>query len=602
MEEKPKSIWGRSWTGWGAALMWFVVMFVAISVIIYGIGLISAKRTSDGELLRFALTGGAILGAAGAGLIGFVHWIFCWRNVRRAFFALACLATLVALFYAEEDWRGRRAWNNYVRECEAAGGSMDWKTYIPPQIPDDQNLAMCPLFKPVLDYTKTNDPGHSSTIWNDNKGTERVYRLDVRWGDAWEWDHHSDAHVAARKELDANPLTNGWVNLAAWQNYFRTGTNLAGVPAGKTAAEDVLLGMHYLEPDLAELQGEAARRPLGRWPLHYDTDFLAGILLPQLGDIRRINKTLEVRAVARLTAGDVEGGLADVHLGLRLADSAASEPFVISLLVREFAVEDILQPVREGIARHQFSEAQLVTLQQELAGEDFLAGYEKDFEAERAMQSQWQKYNASMWRELYREMGRQDDKEKKAWMLLEFAPKGWVYQNQLTLCHLTDRVYRQTVDEHSRRVFPAIAKENEKVANETTGLYAIITKLVLTYKIMGDAPLNSARHQTMVDQTVIACALERYRLVHGEYPETLEALAPQFMAQVPHDVIGGGPLKYHRTEDGRLMLYSIGWNEKDDGGATPKPDGGLHPEWGPQLNYEEGDWVWEYPQGMTKSE
>ena len=598
MDEKPKSIWRRSWTGWGAALLWFVLLFVATSVVVYAIALMSAKRNTDAQLLEFALTGGAILAAAGAGLIGFVHWIFCWRNVKRGLFGLACLATLVALFYAEEDWRGKRAWNEYVRACEAAGASMDWRTYVPPQVPDDQNLAMCPLFKPVLDYTVTNNSANRrDTIWNDTNGNARVYRLDARWDDAW-GGHVSDAREPAQKELDANPLTNGWVNLAAWQNYFRTGTNLAGVPSGKSAAQDVLLGMRFLEPDLAELQAEAARRPLGRWPLHYDDDFLAGILLPQLGDIRRINKTLEVRAAARLAAGDVEGGLADVHLGLRLADSVATEPFVISLLVREFAVEDMLQPVQEGIARHQFSDPQLAMLQQELAGEDFLAGYEGDFQAERAMQAQWQKYNGNTMRDLFREMAVQNenDTERKARLLLTFAPRGWVYQNELTLCRLTDRVYRQAVDEHSRQAFPAITKANEKMVTEASGLDSIITKLVMTYKIIEDAPLGTARHQTMVDETVIACALERYRLAHGEYPETLEALAPQFIAQVPHDVIGGGPLKYHRTDDGRFVLYSIGWNEKDDGGVMSKPDGGSHPEWGPQPRYEEGDWVWEYPQ------
>ena len=35
-----------------------------------------------------------------------------------------------------------------------------------------------------------------------------------------------------------------------------------------------------------------------------------------------------------------------------------------------------------------------------------------------------------------------------------------------------------------------------------------------------------------------AIALERYRLAHGEFPESLDALAPQFIAQVPPDVIG----------------------------------------------------------------
>jgi hypothetical protein len=93
------------------------------------------------------------------------------------------------------------------------------------------------------------------------------------------------------------------------------------------------------------------------------------------------------------------------------------------------------------------------------------------------------------------------------------------------------------------------------------------------------ASQTMARNQTLANEAFIACGLERYRLAHGQYPETLEALVPQFAKQIPHDIIGAQPLKYHRTADGQFVLYSVGWNEKDDGGVPGKT--GM-----------EGDWVW----------
>ncbi|MEI2726621.1 MAG: hypothetical protein V9H26_24805 [Verrucomicrobiota bacterium] len=96
----------------------------------------------------------------------------------------------------------------------------------------------------------------------------------------------------------------------------------------------------------------------------------------------------------------------------------------------------------------------------------------------------------------------------------------------------------------------------------------------------------------------MACGLERYRLAHNQYPETLDALAPQFITKLPHDVINGQPLKYRRTDDGSFILYSIGWNEKDDGGFIPaKKDGKTvnGREEGKSVNLTEGDWVWRYP-------
>ncbi|HTV63287.1 MAG TPA: hypothetical protein VMH30_12030, partial [Verrucomicrobiae bacterium] len=63
-----------------------------------------------------------------------------WRVIRRILIALAVLATLIAIFYTEEDWRGERAWENCQRELEAQGVVLDWGKYIPPPVPDDQNF------------------------------------------------------------------------------------------------------------------------------------------------------------------------------------------------------------------------------------------------------------------------------------------------------------------------------------------------------------------------------------------------------------------------------------------------------------------------------
>ena len=91
---------------------------------------------------------------------------------------------------------------------------------------------------------------------------------------------------------------------------------------------------------------------------------------------------------------------------------------------------------------------------------------------------------------------------------------------------------------------------------------------------------TTAHNQTLVNEAQIVCALERYRLAHGEYPETLDALVPQFIETIPHDIIGGAPLIYRPTVDGKFLLYSVGWNEKDDGGKNGGTD------------FTRGDWVW----------
>src|SRR5581483_8972212 len=63
-----------------------------------------------------------------------------WRVVRRILIGLAVVATLVAIFYTEEDWRGKRAWEKTKHQLEARGVVWDWNKYIPPPVPDDQNF------------------------------------------------------------------------------------------------------------------------------------------------------------------------------------------------------------------------------------------------------------------------------------------------------------------------------------------------------------------------------------------------------------------------------------------------------------------------------
>src|SRR5258708_8156653 len=68
--------------------------------------------------------------------------------------------TLIIFFYVEEDWRGARAWAATKAEWEAKGESFDLNKFIPPPIPDDQNLAAIPLFK--LERVKSSNPKDSN--------------------------------------------------------------------------------------------------------------------------------------------------------------------------------------------------------------------------------------------------------------------------------------------------------------------------------------------------------------------------------------------------------------------------------------------------------
>jgi len=66
-------------------------------------------------------------------------------------------------------------------------------------------------------------------------------------------------------------------------------------------------------------------------------------------------------------------------------------------------------------------------------------------------------------------------------------------------------------------------------------------------------------------RTGLACRLHKSRT--GAYPESLEALVPVILGEIPIDPFTGEPLVYRRDGEG-FIVYSLGSNEKDDGGRS----------------------------------
>ena len=172
---------------------------------------------------------------------------------------------------------------------------------------------------------------------------------------------------------------------------------------------------------------------------------------------------------------------------------------------------------------------------------------------------------------------------------IDLAPRGWVYQN-MAVCARMIQIQKENVLDTNQNAIPRrtelAAKEIAKALENNHSPFYLLARIAIPN--FTKAMQVCAFNQTLANQAQIVCALERYHLAHGAYPETLDALVPQFMEIIPHDIIGGQPLHYHRTDppaqssgaaSGSFLLYSVGWNETDDGGLNSE-------------DRERGDWVW----------
>ena len=516
------------------------------------------------------------------------RWLFSWRGIRRILIVLAWTATIIALLYGFENWRGRRAWDKARHQMEARGELLDFKAFIPERIAPEQNFAATPFVESwFVKGTYTNN--------------------DQRWGDNYTTVRGKASSQAGREanEKGSRRLT----DLVAWEIAFeaiRSGTtnrhfasNRLDPESRARAAAAVLEGLKASDEKLTELRA-ASRRPYARYSINYKLDDPWGILLPHLAHVQTACERLGLRACARLALGKTDEALEDVKLILHIADSLKGEPILMSYLVRVACVQIAMQPIWEGLAGQRWSEAQLQQLQRQLQQYDFLADIDHPMDAERAAGILTadllyrQKYTLGML--LDETASIRGFGGSLAGLLARVAPRGWYYREQVNHCRLHDRQMQGSFDVGQKRVFPGqIASNAKALEREIAGgrlgktLNAVVHHQLLASLLLpslGRIPLRGAMAQTAIDQAALACALERYRLANGQFPEKLEALVPQFISQVPKDLLGGEPYKYRRTSDGQYVLYSLGWNEKDDGGIP-----------GPTLFHDkEGDWVWQFPQ------
>lgn len=502
-------------------------------------------------------------------ILRFFRWFFRWRTQRVFLFGLFCLVTLVCLFYAEEDWRGKRAWENYRREWEAKGEKFDLVSLAPAPVPDAQNFALAPLLKPIFEYTH----GPNGLRWLDTNGYARLDHLRA--------DLPSQGRPSALGNLEKGTFT----DLEAWRSFYRGNTNYPQPAAPATAAADILVALGKFDAEIQGLREAAAARPYSRFPIEYDSNLPAGILLPHLARLKALSHLLQLRAVAELEAGQTPQAFADLQLGFRLSDSIREEPILIDHLVRIATLGLDLQGVREGLARHAWSEAQLAELGQYLGGVDLLKELQQTLRGERAcaigdvdyMRRQGFKFNPD-------EIG--GDLPGS----LRLMPSGWFYQNMLTVAWWNQEFVLNSVAPQEHRVFPDLGERGDlAAAGMRTTPYNVLAKSLSSG--LGKVSAKSARMQTYVDAARLGCALERFRLANGQLPDALDALAPRFIARIPNDVIADQPLRYRKTPDGGYLIYSVGWNRKDDGGKIELTESGA-------VDALSGDWVWRCPARM----
>ena len=285
--------------------------------------------------------------------------------------------------------------------------------------------------------------------------------------------------------------------------------------------------------------------------------------------VRNVAQTLGARAQCHLLLGQPEDALDDLTLirdFCRRILAGQHPATIFSAMVNQAVFGLYAGQIGGGLRLQAWREPQLTALQEQLKTIDVIGPVKEAFTLEAVI------------------MHRAFESVPSAGMVKQTAlarlyPNGWGYQHLATRLNL-DFGRLSCFDTANQVIFAdKVVAASKQAGALDHGAYGFVASL-------GQANFEracqlTAHNQTEIVEALTACALERFRLAHGEYPENLDALVPQFLETIPNDVIGGAPLHYRRATGGTFVLYSVGWNGRDDGGVRGQP-----------FPSTDGDWVW----------
>jgi serine/threonine protein kinase len=348
--------------------------------------------------------------------------------------------------------------------------------------------------------------------------------------------------------------------------------------------------------DFKQLE-EALQRPVAR--LEPNLRNLAKSPLPSFVAARVTAQVYATLAKVHCLMGDTGAALQDLRKLRRLLEiTDANEPPVLVGAMIKVAIAGLLAAcVEETMAEGLWPAADLPKLQELCNGDDLLPRVILSLRTgERAAVLQMAGSDSKSDLLGMALLPNQSSRSPLSKTLMKvLIPEGWYDQNMADYAQTLQPIL-QSLDRPGLPVDVAAVDasyqsiqarfEHDRLLNAYTWLANVA---VPNYS---KASLTVAKNQTFLNLAYLACALERHHAAKGAYPEKLAALVPEFAARLPNDLFDGQPPRYQRMADGKYLLYSIGWNSRDDGAISSKDEDG-------RLRWEggSGDWLW---QGVPK--
>ncbi len=459
------------------------------------------------------------------------------------------MVTLIVLLYSMVSFWGRREWANTQATLKAKGETLNIWSIAQPKLPEADNFFAAPLWK---DLRASGD---------DGKEDLRIFGLKKALGSA------------VPKALKGSVKYKDPVSLENAANYFLE-NNLAPI-SGELPADTVLRRLSEADGIMAEIRSDAAARRGSRMTLDYDAGL--AIPMPQLTYMMIAGQFLSVQGAAFAAKGEGEKAKEDLFLQIRLSEAFVTEPLAISQVVRLSILELACRSIWTGLENHCWNDAQLAQIENRLASISLREGFVISLRGDRALfGASIERYTRkgemkSLLKSFLSTGGKADSLSTQ--LYLTFYPTGLMLADLSNICLTLQRaIDAANSNAHLLDIYTIL----DQGARHRSKLISPLSNITLaTY---AREAFRFEEVQIRIDEAVIACALERYLLRFGTYPDSLDKIPG-----LPNDSSSGKTFRYEVTPEGGYRLWSIGYDGKDDGG---KPF---------DENARTGDWTWIIP-------
>jgi hypothetical protein len=346
-------------------------------------------------------------------------------------------------------------------------------------------------------------------------------------------------------------------------------------PSAVLPLSDAAKVQEYLESIEAKLPEarRVAQLPDGRFAVKISDDFI-GTMVPHVQDVREFCFALRAAAVWQAHQANFEQAVQDVRASVHASRPLRHEPFLVSHLVRLAALNEACGTMERIVAQGQPSPKLLESAQKVFADEDVIDGWYDALAGERAgIHQVFQSiaegklapatipismgFRRRWHNDITDHFTALSARASHIWMLEHFTAK-------LATRDLPAKERRQRLD------------DLQKDADNAPALARAL--LVTPWRGMFEPPF---RTQAKLSATVAALAVERFRLKHQRWPDTLDELVPEFIERVPLDPYDDRPLRLRAAKDG-VVIYSVG----PDGTFTGDARDALWPANDPRFGHE----------------